>query len=61
MKKEKCIINEMIQRRFAEYLKTNSATTNSIIKMVALEFGVLQSVVIDAITKAQLDKKGVRK
>lgn len=50
-----------IRSRFTEYLATNSATTNSIIKMLALEFGVLQSTVIDAITKAAPQKKGIRK
>lgn len=53
--------NEMIQRKFAKYLESNSATTDSIIKMVALEFDIPQSLVIDAVTKGQPVKKGVRK
>lgn len=52
---------EAIRSKFTEYLATNSATINSIIKMIALEFGVSQSTVIDAITKAAASNKGTRK
>ncbi len=50
-----------IRNKFAEYLASNNATTESIIKVVAMEFGVPLSIVIDAVTKAEPKKKGARK
>lgn len=50
-----------IQEKFAEYLAVTNDSTDSIIKVVALHFGVPISVVIDAITKGQTIKKGARK
>ena len=50
-----------IRSKFAEHLEHKNATTDSIIKVVAMEFRVEQSVVIDAITKGCERKRGVRK
>lgn len=50
-----------IRNKFAEYLASNNANTDSIIKVVAMEFGVPLSTVIDAVTKAEPKKKGPRK
>jgi len=51
-----------ITARFVEALAENpSWYTESIIRMVAREFRVPQSVVVDAITKGQPTKKGARK
>jgi hypothetical protein len=50
-----------IRARFAELLATNPAATTSLVKQVALEFGVGPSTVTDAITLGVPRKKGARK
>lgn len=58
---KQAMLAAQICSKFTEYLATNSATTNSIIKMIALEFGVPQSTIIDAVTKSQPARKAIRK
>lgn len=50
-----------IRAKFAEYLAVTNDSTDTIIKVVALHFGVPLSTVIDAVTKGKLTRKGARK